>query len=284
MKGRLFVAALLVLAPTVYAEPAERALELFNTANYQGAIALLKDDARDPRSLEILGRCYLAEADTRKATETLERAVAIRPNDSMLQTWLARAYGHRAENSFAMTAMHYANRTRETFERALQLDPANKEALADLFEFYLQAPSIVGGGVDKAEALLPQIARYDPTCFELSKALLAEHMKQYGEAEAHLRRAIGMEPGKPGLFVRLAKFLARRGRYDESDEQFREARKLAPNSPRIDFEHAETYIRTRRNQNEAREMLKRYLAARDLTPDDPSRTEAERLLRKAEGG
>jgi len=284
MKGRLFAAVLVAFAPSaILAEPAERALELFNTANYQGAIALL-GEARDPHSLEILGRCYLAEADHRKATEILERAVAGRPDDSMLHTWLARAYGHRAENSFAMTAIHYANRTRESFERALELDPSNKDALGDLFEFYLQAPSIVGGGVEKAEALLPQIARYDPVGFELSKARLSEHAKRYGEAEAHLRRAIEMGPGKPGLYINLAKFLARRGRYDESEQAFREARKVAPNAARIDFELADTYIRTHRNRNEARDLLKHYLAADNLTPDDPSRAEAERLLRKAEGG
>jgi Flp pilus assembly protein TadD len=289
MKGKLFVAVLAVLAPSaVFAglsvEPAERALKLFNTADYQGTIGLLKDSARDPGNLEILGRAYLAEGDHRKATETLERAVALRPDDSMLHTWLARAYGHRAETSFAMTAVHYAKRTHEEFERALELDPSNKDALGDLFEFYLQAPGMVGGGVEKAEALLPQIARYDPVGFELNKASLAEHQKQYGEAEAHLRRAIQMAPDKPGLHVDLGKFLARRARYDESEQAFREARRLAPNSHRIDFEHADTYIRTHRNRNEARAMLRRYLAADNLTPEDPPRAEAERLLRKADGG
>lgn len=285
MKATVSATALLAMAAcALCAEPAQRALDLFNTANYQGTIALLRNDAHDPRSLELLGRSYLAEADTRKATETLERAVALRPNDSMLNTWLARAYGHRAQTSFAMTALHYANRTRETFERAVALDPSNKEALGDLFEFYVEAPGMVGGGVEKAEALLPQIARYDPIGSEVSKASLAEHQKQYGEAESHLRRAIEMAPGKPRLYINLAKFLGRRGRYDESDQAFREARRLAPNSHRVDFEHAETWIHTHRNRDEARQMLRRYLAANDLTPDDPPRAEAERLLRKAEGG
>jgi tetratricopeptide (TPR) repeat protein len=265
----------------------ERAQQLFNSTDYQGAIALLHD-ARDSRSLELLGRCYLAEAEHKKATETLEKAVELQPNDSMLTTWLARAYGHRAENSFAMSAYHYANLTREAFERAVKLDPSNKEALGDLFDFYVQAPGMVGGGIDKAEALLPLVAKHDPVGFELAQSLLAEHAKQYDQAEEHLHAAINLAPHKADaqskLYIDLAKFLARRARYEESDEAFLRARQIAPNSHRVDFERAATYLRTRRNKNEARELLKKYLASDNLTPDDPSRVEAVRLLKKAEGG
>jgi tetratricopeptide (TPR) repeat protein len=264
----------------------DRAQQLFNSARYQETISLLRN-AQDPRSLELLGRSYLAEAQHGKATETLEKAVALQPQDSMLETWLARAYGHRAENSMPFNAIHYANLTREAFEHAVQLDPANEEALGDLFDFYLQAPAMVGGGLDKAEALLPKIATHDPVGFELAKAHLAEHTRQYPEAESHIRRAIDTAPRDPEtqsrLYIDLAKFFARRTRYQESDEAFAHARNMAPNSPRIDFERAETYLRARRNKNEARELLKKYVASDRLTPEDPSRTDALQLLKKADG-
>ena len=71
-------------------------------------------------------------------------------------------------------------------------------------------------------------------------------------------------------------------RYSESEVSFNQAEKLAPGSPRILFARAETYIATKRNTAEARDLLHRYLAA-NLTPEDPSRSEALRLLRKVEG-
>ena len=38
--------------------------------------------------------------------------------------------------------------------RRWQLDPNNREAVANLFEYYLEAPGFLGGGVEKAEAVI----------------------------------------------------------------------------------------------------------------------------------
>ena len=287
IQGSLKIAlGALIVTLALTAGPQDRALELFRATDYPGAIAILRD-AKDARGLELLGRSYLAEGDYRRATETLERAVALEPSNSMMYTWLARAYGHRAETSFALNAAHNANRTRECFERAIELDPSNRSALGDLFDFYLQAPAVVGGGVDKAKALLPQIARYDPVGHELDEASLAEHAKQFDKAEQHLHRAIEIGPRdadpQSKLQVSLAKFLARRARFEESEQVFRRAAEINPLCPRLDFDRAETYIQTRRNPAEARDLLRKYLAARNLTPEDPARHDALRLLKKVEG-
>jgi tetratricopeptide (TPR) repeat protein len=270
-------------------ETVARARALFEATDFARAITLLESSHHDSAhqnagSLELLGRCYFLEGDYKRATETLEHAAALRPNDSLLLTWLARAYGRRAETSFAFSALHFANRSRETFERAVELDPANKEALGDLFDFYIEAPAIAGGGTDKALGLLLRIAHADPVGYELAEAQLAERDKQFDKSEARLRRAIEIAPNKPGLYIDLAKFLARRGRHDESEAAFLRARAVAPTSPRIDFERAETYLRHHRNREEARALLRKYVASKDLTPNDPPRAEALRLLKKAEGG
>jgi hypothetical protein len=46
------------------------------------------------------------------------------------------------------------------------------------------------------------------------------------------------------------------------------------------YTRAETYIKAGRNIQTARELLKRYLSA-NLSPDDPSRQDAEKLLKQA---
>ena len=45
------------------------------------------------------------------------------------------------------TATGLASKARQNFERAVQLDPQNREALSDLFEYYLEAPGFLGGGL-----------------------------------------------------------------------------------------------------------------------------------------
>ena len=50
-------------------------------------------------------------------------------------------------------------------------------------------------------------------------------------------------------------------------------------SPHLLFERAATLIKTNRNPDEARRLLHQYLKS-PLTPKDPSRHEAEALLKK----
>jgi len=77
----------------------------------------------------------------------------------------------------------------------------------------------------------------------------------------------------------LAKYLAKRGRVDESEAMFERAARLAPNDPRLLFDHASIYVYEQRNLGQAREMLERYLRS-PLTPNDPPREQAEALLKK----
>jgi tetratricopeptide (TPR) repeat protein len=281
---RLTVAFLILAAELCAAgNNLERAERLYTQTDYDGVIALLKDEPADARSLDLLGRSYFMQADYKKATDALEKAAILSPGDSMIQTWLGRAYGRRAETSFALSAFGFATKSREAFERAVKLDSRNKEAANDLFDFYMEAPGIVGGGVDKARKLLPVIAECDPENVPFIEARLYEEKKQFDKAEENLRYAVDRAPQKVGLVLNLARFLARRGRYEESEKVFQRAEQLAPDSPRVIFARAETYVRTERNPATARELLKKYLSAGNLTPDDPPRSEALKLLKKVDG-
>ena len=259
----------------------DRAAHFYAHGDYTASVALL-NNAAAADSLELLGQCYYMLGDFKRSTEALERAAAIAPTDSMIQTWLGRAWGMRAESAFPLAAMGHAGKSRDAFERALRLDPKNQEALGDLFDFYMEAPGIIGGGMDKAEGLLPKYAQYDPLGFHIAKARLAEKKQQYAAAEESFRKAVETSPKTISLRFELAQFLARRGRYDESETVFRQAEETAPGSPRHLIARASAYIHGRRNGGQARELLHKYLAS-NLTPDDPPRWEAQKLLKKAEG-
>ena len=45
---------------------------------------------------------------------------------------------------------------------------------------------------------------------------------------------------------------------------------------------ADLYIKSKRNLEVAKQLLKQYLSS-ELTPDDPSRSEAEKLLKQVQG-
>jgi cytochrome c-type biogenesis protein CcmH/NrfG len=262
----------------------DQAENLYQRTEYQAAVDLLnKKNPKDAATYELLGRCYYGLADFKKATEALERAVAMDSSKSNYFLWLGRAYGRRAETSAFLTAPGHATKARTNFVRAVALDPRNLPALNDLFEYYLQAPGFLGGGFDKAAALAEKIRALDPVEYHFTQARLAENRKEFNNAEAQLRRAMDLAPRQVGRVIDLAKFLSKQGRYQESEAAFQKAHKIEPQNPKLLFEQAATYIETKRNLEMARALLKRYLDAA-LTPEDPPRQEAERLLKASSGG
>ncbi len=259
----------------------EQAQRLYDRTDYAGAIARL-NGANDAASLQLTGESYLMLAEYKKATEALERAAAADDRSSRTFLYLGRAYGRRAETAFAVAAPGFAVKARQSFEKAVELDPKNWEALDDLFEYYLEAPGFLGGGLDKATRIAGLIGQHDEAQASFDRGKIAEQRKEFDAAEANLRRAVDLAPGRAGNVVELAGFLARRGRFAESDQTFARALQAAPNTPRLVYMRAHTLIECNRNLPEARDLLKRYLAM-NLSPDDPSRRDAEKLLRKVSG-
>lgn len=265
------------------ATPVEEAKARYDRTDYRGALQILLPlKSTDPAVLALTGRCYFMDGDFKRASEVLEAAVAAAPSQAAYHLWLGRAYGRRAETASVFTAPGLASKARQSFERSVALDPHNREALNDLFEYYLQAPGFLGGGIDKAEKLVQQIAQLDVAEKHYALARIAERRKEYQMAEAQLRRAAEIAPRQIGRLVDLARFLAQRGRQSESDAVFLQASKVSPNSPRFLFARAQTYIEQGRNLEKARALLQQYLRA-ELTPDDPSREEARKLLKLASG-
>ena len=63
--------------------------------------------------------------------------------------WLGKAQGRRAETASPFTAPSYASKARQAFEKSVELDGKNLEAINDLFSYYLEAPGFLGGGLNK---------------------------------------------------------------------------------------------------------------------------------------
>jgi Tfp pilus assembly protein PilF len=264
-------------------EALQRAGELYQRTEYRQALELLGlPSSTDPRALLLAGKSWFMLGEFKSASEALEKAAKADPGSSEIQHWLGKAFGRRAETSSFLTAPRYASRCRQSFEKSVELDPNNIEAMNDLLEYYLEAPGMLGGGMEKAEAMAARIGEKDPVERHWALARIAQKRNDHGAAEQHLRRAAELAPQQIGRLIDLARFLARRGKLAESEALFERAASLEPGHPKLLFERAQAYVEGRRNLGQARELLRRYLEAK-LTPDDPPREEARRLLEKASG-
>jgi Flp pilus assembly protein TadD len=261
----------------------EQARKHYNRTEFEQSLKVLQAiPTKDAAVYELIGRNQYMQGEYKKATEALDKALNLEPENAEIALWLGRAYGRRAETSSPFTAPGHASKARQYFERSVKLNPANMEALSDLFEYYLEAPGFLGGGIDKAEKIAEQIAEIDVGEGHWAQARLAEKRKELGSAEEQLRRAIEASPQRIGRFIDMARFLAKQGRFQEADQNIAHAEKIAPNAPKLIFAKADLYVKHRRNLDVAKSLLKKYMSM-SLSPEDPPRSDAAKLLKQVQG-
>lgn len=170
---------------------------------------------KDGQAYLLLCRSFYAEAHAQDAIDACTKAMQALPRGSEAQDWLGRAEGMKAEHAGLISGLRLALGVRTAFEAAVALDPGNGDAIDDLGEFYIDAPSLVGGGLDKAAALANQAQEDQPQSAHRIRAMAAEKRKDYGTAEREFRAAVDVA-NKPGAWNDLGAFYRRRGQYDQA--------------------------------------------------------------------
>jgi len=162
-------------------------------------------DPKDGQAYLLLCRSFYAEAHAEEAIDACTEA----------QDWLGRALGMKAERAGPISGLTLALKVREAFETAVALDPGNGDAINDLGEFYIAAPMVIGGGLDKSTALANQAMARRPQAAHRILAMTSEKRKDYGTAEREFRAAVAVANGADA-WNDLGAFYRRRGEYDKA--------------------------------------------------------------------
>jgi len=215
---------------------------------------------KDAESYNLLCRAYFALADWDKGISACEKAVSFDPDNAQYHLWLGRVYGEKADHAGFLTAAGLAKKVRNEFETAVRLNPDSAEARTDLAEFYLEAPGIVGGGRDKAEAQAQKIATMDPVRAGWVKARLAEKNKDLASAENEYRAAIAASHGAALAWLNLAYFYRHTGHLDSMEDAIRHTAAAPMDQPEVLMESANMLLRAKRDLPLATQLLRRYLS------------------------
>lgn len=148
----------LMLSTTVCAERlslTEQVRALWQDKDYRAAQVLLASKVdrktKDAELLALLGQTQALLDNKDEAEELLEKALKYNSGNADYQHWYATVSCNLASNASMFSAMGYAKRCRQAYEKALELAPQNPRSYIALGSFYAQAPGIAGG--DKAKAL-----------------------------------------------------------------------------------------------------------------------------------
>jgi tetratricopeptide (TPR) repeat protein len=215
----------------------------------------------DAESANLLCRAYLAIDDLNRAESSCKKAVALDPGNSSYHRWMGHVYGAKADRANFLSAASLAGKTRQEFERAVQLDPKDVETRSDLAEFYFEAPGIVGGGQEKAREQARIFATSAPAREHWVYAHIAERNGDPTTAEREYRRMIEASNGDSEAWLSLALFYRHQKRYDEMEQALIKTSQAPTSKPDVLVDAAQNLYRTNRNPSLAIELLKRYLAS-----------------------
>lgn len=227
-------------------------------------------------------RAWFAMAQWDAAINTCQQAVQLDEQESEYHLWLGRALGEKAGQASFLIAYSLGKRVLAEFETAVRLDPRNAEALADLGEYYVEAPALVGGGLSKAESVADELDRVDPAHACELRARIDEQRNDYGAAERELKQAIVVSPHPAREWATLARFYETRKRWSDMDDAIRnciEAAARDRNAGVALYDAAGVLISARRDPELAGKMLGDYLASADKTDEAPAFVAYVRLAR-----
>ncbi|ABF40830.1 TPR repeat protein [Candidatus Koribacter versatilis Ellin345] len=275
MMRRFFTFCLLLtfsgLAPAAYAADAE--VQLIRAGRIDDAITQLQQKVKanpsDAEALNLLARAYYAIEDWDDAIAANQKALKLQPNSSEFHGWMGRAYGEKADTVGMIGAATLARKTKNEFERAVQLNPVASQARLDLSEYYIQAPGFMGGGMDKAEQQADATARFDEAASHLIRARMAQQKKDLDVAEQEFRAAIAHAKNPAPYYLNLASFYQTQKRYPEMEQAIVTAVSGADRPSAVLYDAASILNRSGRNLPGAVQYLKQYLAEGRFDEDAP---------------
>jgi tetratricopeptide (TPR) repeat protein len=287
----LFAATAVILACRLSGAPAPAgqssladAQHDYNAGRYNRAVdALNSAIAKSPGDASLhflLGQSYYQLGDFPRAVASLERAVQLSPKDSEYRDWLAKSYGRRAEESVFLSAMSWARKTHREFEIAVELNPENFEARRDLIRYEMNAPSVVGGGDDKAVKHIDALEKIDPIQGQLARGEFFATKKRLPEADAVFAKILESNSDKAGVYFEVCDYYLERANAEKMGEAIDKAEHIDSDDRRLKFYKGVLLVLEGKSPSEAETLLKSYVGTVPDNSDLPPHALAQEWLGK----
>jgi tetratricopeptide (TPR) repeat protein len=225
----------------------------------RAASAKLAQDPANAEAMVARSEAILAgggETRIEEAVKQSEQCVAAHATHSACHLVLGKALGSKAMNGGMMSAMSYAGTIRDSFKKAVELDPRNVEARFALLQFYMMAPGFMGGGTGKAETLATETAAVNPEAGKLMQASVDLAASKFAKAEA---AALAARPGtdeelqdqQQNLLMNIAIKYVGEKKFADADRVLRDTAKRFPDSENVPYWMA----RSQQEQGKHKEAL-----------------------------
>jgi tetratricopeptide (TPR) repeat protein len=177
--------------------------KLFQAGKYEQSQVVfedfLKGNPSNLKTIEYLGDIAGHNKSWDKAIGYYQKLKELKPSEANYYFKYGGALGMKATQVNKFKALGMIGDVRESFEKAIELNPKHIEARWALVMLYLQLPAIVGGSESKALQYSNELLKLSPVDGYLSKGQIDEYFKRYSLAEEQYKKAIAVGSTKVGL-------------------------------------------------------------------------------------
>ena len=267
---------ILILATETYTQSdnskeLEKGINLFNQEKFDTAKVVFetileeKDDIAEAHYY--LAKSLFRLGDLDEAIAHGEKAVELDDENAEYRYDLGMMYAEDARDASIFRAPFIAGNIKEQFQRTIELDPDHLQGRIGLAQFYLQAPGISGGDVDKAFEQAQIVLTMDEMQGRFLLSRIYIENENFSKAETELKtleEKYGEDPEFYYFYNNYGYFLLNQGRVDEAIEKFKKQILLAPEEANPYDSLGEAY----RIKGMLAESLAEYEKAYSISPSE----------------
>jgi len=194
--------------------------------------AVVKSDDNNAEAHYRLGLIELRRdyRDEDGAVEHTEKATELAPENADYQYGYGAALGMKAQNAGVFKQAFLAPRVKKAFLRAVELNPKHVQARIGLAQYYVKAPSIMGGDEDRGWKELDTAITLDEFQGRMARAGLLMSEKKIDGAEVELKTLASKYPQDWRVWNSLGSFYIRLNRNEEGIAVERKFVELRPDT------------------------------------------------------
>ena len=171
----LFLFPLMIWSQSDYS----KAEKLFEAGKYDLATTIfesfLKENPSHLKTIEYLGDIAGHNKSWDKALGYYKKLKQLKPSEANYYYKYGGVLGMKAKEANKFKALGMIGEVKDSFEKAIALNPKHIEARWALVMIYIQLPGIVGGSESKAIKYLNELLKLSPVDGYLSRGQIEEH-------------------------------------------------------------------------------------------------------------
>ena len=222
------VVALSPMQTNLSAQTIDEGVALVQQKKYAEAKAIfeqiLDKNKNDAEAHYRLGLVFLnrgfKDRDVDEAVDQLEKAVDLNPNNADYQFRYGAALGEKAQNAGMIKQAFLAPKIKNAFKRSVELNPQNARARIALAQFYLMAPSIMGGDDAEGWKQLDEAIKLDEIQGRTAKASFLAREKKNDEADKEYKILVNKYPKDWHVWKNYGNLCLHYDRCDEAIKHF----------------------------------------------------------------